>query len=168
MKILVDADSCPRDVRALILRSSRRTKIPVVFAANHPIPGINGQNVIMEVCPGGEGSVDNRIVELAIPGDLAVTRDIPLAERLVEAKICVLDDRGRVYSKENIRYCRSLRDFSIGLAENGMGSERTALYGKKELKAFADSFDRELVKLKKIPAKTSLNPLPPGTDSESV
>jgi uncharacterized protein YaiI (UPF0178 family) len=103
----------------------------------------------MEICPLGDGSADNRIVELANAGDLAVTRDIPLAERLVDKGICVLDDRGRVYTEENIRYCRSLRDFSVGLAENGMGIVRTANYGKKELKAFADSFDRELTRLKK-------------------
>ncbi|MDR0312207.1 MAG: DUF188 domain-containing protein [Treponema sp.] len=147
MQILVDADSCPRQVRELILRSSKRTKIPVIFAANRPIPGIEDKS--MEICPLGDGSADNRIVELANAGDLAVTRDIPLAERLVDKGICVLDDRGRVYTEENIRYCRSLRDFSVGLAENGMGIVRTANYGKKELKAFADSFDRELTRLKK-------------------
>jgi uncharacterized protein YaiI (UPF0178 family) len=66
----------------------------------------------------------------------------------VDKGICVLDDRGRVYTVDNIRYCRSLRDFSVGLAENGMGIERIANYGKKELKAFADSFDRNLTKMR--------------------
>jgi uncharacterized protein YaiI (UPF0178 family) len=148
MQILVDADSCPRQVRELILRSSKRTKIPVIFAANRPIPGIEEQS--MEICPPQDGSADNRIVELANAGDLVVTRDIPLAERLVDAGIRVLDDRGRVYTEDNIRYCRSLRDFSVGLVENGLGMVRTANYGKKELKAFADSFDRELTKLSNV------------------
>jgi uncharacterized protein YaiI (UPF0178 family) len=101
----------------------------------------------MEICPPGEDSADDRIVELARPGDLVLTRDIPLAERLVEKGVGVLDDRGRTYSKENIREFRSLRDFMVGLAENSLGKERTANYGKRELKAFADSFDRELGKL---------------------
>jgi uncharacterized protein YaiI (UPF0178 family) len=152
MRILVDADSCPRPVRELIIRTSNRIKIMAVFAANHPIPGISGENASMEICPPGEGSADDRIVELAQPGDLAVTRDIPLAERLVEAQVRVMDDRGTVYTKENIRYCRSLRDFSLGLANNGLGPERIALYGKKELKSFADSFDRELTKLRTYPS----------------
>ena len=164
MKILVDADSCPRQARCLILRSSIRTGVLAVFAANRPIPGIVGENINMEVCLPGEGSADDRIVELACPGDLVVTRDIPLAERLVEEGICVLDDRGRVYTRENIRYCRSLRDFSLELANNGLGLERIALYGKKELKTFADSFDRELSRL----GKTTPLPLPRDTYSESV
>jgi uncharacterized protein YaiI (UPF0178 family) len=147
VKILVDADSCPRPAREIVLRSSARTGIKALFAANRPIPGITGENALMELCPSGEGSADDRIVELARPGDLVLTRDIPLAERLVEKGVRVLDDRGRTYSKENIRELRSLRDFMVGLAENSLGTERTANYGKRELKAFADSFDRELVKL---------------------
>ena len=147
MKILVDADSCPRPAREIVLRSSARTGIKTLFAANRPIPGITGENVLMELCPPGEGSADDRIVELARPGDLVLTRDIPLAERLVEKGVGVLDDRGRTYSKENIRELRSLRDFMVGLAEHSLGTERTANYGKREIKAIADSFDRELGKL---------------------
>jgi uncharacterized protein YaiI (UPF0178 family) len=149
MKILVDADSCPREARELVLRSSERTKINAIFAANRPIPGIEGDTVTMDICPSGEGAADDRIVELARPGDLAVTRDIPLAERLVNAHIQVLDDRGRIYTAENIREQRSLRDFMVDLARSGLGMERSSSYGKKELKAFADSFDRELTRLRK-------------------
>jgi uncharacterized protein YaiI (UPF0178 family) len=92
---------------------------------------------------------------LAKPGDLAVTRDVPLAERLVEARVTVLDDRGRVYSAENIRHYRSLRDFTVGLAENGLGIVRTANYGKKDIKKFADSLDRELTRLAKNSASAA-------------
>jgi uncharacterized protein YaiI (UPF0178 family) len=147
MKILVDADSCPRPARELVLRSAARTGITAIFAANRPIPGIGGTEAVMELCPKGEGAADDRIVELAVPGDLAVTRDIPLAGRLVEAGILVMDDRGQVYTRENIRERLSLRDFMVDLAENGLGLARIASYGKKELKTFADSFDRNLNRL---------------------
>jgi uncharacterized protein YaiI (UPF0178 family) len=146
VKILVDADSFPRPARELVLRSSARTGTEVLFAANRPIPGISGKKAVMELCPPGEDSADDRIVELALPGDLVLTRDILLAERLVEKEVRVLDDRGRNYSKENIRELRSIRDFIVSLAENSLGTKRTANYGKKELKAFADSLDRELGK----------------------
>ncbi|GHT79549.1 UPF0178 protein [Spirochaetia bacterium] len=148
MKILVDADSCPRAARELVLRTGLRTGVQAVFAANRPIPGVTEAGGVMELCPPGEGSADNRIVELARPGDLAVTRDIPLASRLVASSIIVMDDRGRVYTKENIRERLSLRDFMVELAESGLGMERIASYGRRELKAFADSFDRVLNRLK--------------------
>ena len=148
MKILLDADSCPKPVRELILRSAKRTKTALIFAANRQIPGIDNDTV-MEICSKDEGSADRRIIELANPGDLAITRDLPLAEQLVEAGVIVLDDRGRIFTKDNIKYYRSLRDFSVGLAVNGLEIERHPNYGKKELKDFADSFDRELTRLVK-------------------
>ena len=147
MQILVDADSCPRQTREMVLRFSSRLGIMVIFAANRAIPDLPPGSALMELCPPGEGAADNRIVELARPGDLAITRDLPLAERLVEADVLALDDRGRVFTKENIRTLRSLRDFVVGLAENGLETERTASYGKKELNAFAASLDRELMRL---------------------
>ncbi|MHB9291482.1 hypothetical protein Holit_00559 [Hollandina sp. SP2] len=147
MKILVDADSCPRPVREAVVRAARRTGIEAVFAANRRIPGIAGDKAVMELCPVGEGTADDRMVELARAGDLAVTRDIPLACRLVEGSIRVIDDRGRVYTQENLREYRSLRDFMFGLAKNGLIGERSRTYGKREIKAFADSFDRLLSQL---------------------
>ena len=149
MQILVDADSCPRQVREMVSRFSSRLGIKTVFAANRLIPGIDSNTVIMELCPSGEGAADDRIVELARIGDLVLTRDLPLAERLVDSGVTVLDDRGRVFTKENIRERRSIRDFVVGLAENGQETERTASYGKKELNAFANSLDRELTQLLK-------------------
>jgi len=153
MQILVDSDSCPRAAREMLLRFSARLGIKSIFAANRPIPGIevspeNGKTALMEICPKSEGAADNRIVELAMPGDLAVTRDLPLAERLVDAGLTVMDDRGRLFTKENIRELRSLRDFTVGLAQNGLDFERTASYGKKDVSALANSLDRELSKVK--------------------
>ncbi|MHC6203447.1 DUF188 domain-containing protein [Breznakiellaceae bacterium SP9] len=149
MKIFVDADSCPRLAREAVLRAARRTKVCAYFVANRQIPGIAGDYAHMELCACKEGAADNRIVELALPGDLVLTRDIPLASRLVAAAILVLDDRGRVYSLENIRERLSLRNFMVGLAEDGLGIVRTDNYGQRELKAFADSFDRILSRLLK-------------------
>jgi uncharacterized protein YaiI (UPF0178 family) len=131
MKILVDADSCPKGARELVLRTSMRRGIPAVLAANRPLPGIEGENIVMEVCPPGENSADNRIVELAEPGDLAVSRDLALVKRLLEKGVAVIDDRGRVFSRDSINELLSLRDFTVGLAENGLDYERTETYGKK-------------------------------------
>ncbi|MDR1430247.1 MAG: DUF188 domain-containing protein [Spirochaetaceae bacterium] len=149
MKILVDADSCPKEVRDLVIRAAERTGISAVFAANRMIPGIEGKPVRMELCPPGEGKADDRIVSLAEPGDLVLTRDIPLAERVVKASVTALDDRGRVFTPENIGQALSLRNFTLDLVQNGMDFERDNSYGKKELKRFADSFDRVLTRLVK-------------------
>jgi uncharacterized protein YaiI (UPF0178 family) len=150
VKILVDADSCPRAARDLVLRAAQRGGFGAVFVANRPIPGLAE---FMELCPPGEGAADDRIVELARPGDLAVTRDIPLAARLVERGIAVMDDRGNVYNAENIRERLSLRNFVVDLARQGLDTERSPSYGKRELRAMANSLDRLLVKLNPTPPR---------------
>jgi uncharacterized protein YaiI (UPF0178 family) len=147
MKILVDADSCPRVVRDLVLRRASKLGIRTIFAADRPIPGANEGGAEMEICPTGDDSADNRVVELADAGDLVLTRDVPLAKRIIEKGAVAFDDRGRVFTKDNINELLSMRNFMVGLADNGLGMERIANYGKKELKSFADSLDRLLAKL---------------------
>ena len=142
MKILVDADSCPQKARELVIRCAHRLHITAVFAANRAIPGTSGPGLKMEICESAEGSADARIIALAECGDLVISRDIPLAQKLVESGIAVINDRGREYTNENIREMLSLRNFAVGLADNGMGVERIACYGKKEIKQFADSLDK--------------------------
>ena len=146
MKILVDADSCPQKAREIIIRSAKRLHIQAVFAANRPIPGIGGPGAVMEICDATEGSADKRITELAASGDIVISRDIPLAQQLVEAGVVVINDRGREYNRENIGEMLSLRNFITGLADNGMEIERTTRYGKREIQKFAATLDRILTK----------------------
>lgn len=147
MRIWVDADSCPRPVRDAVVRAAIRTAVPATFVANRPVPGIGGPGIGFELCPAGPDAADDRIVAGAGPGDLAVTRDIPLAARLVEKGILALNDRGDVYTAGNVRERLSVRDFMVGLAADGLVPDRIYGYGKKELKAFADAFDRVLTRL---------------------
>jgi uncharacterized protein YaiI (UPF0178 family) len=144
MKFLVDADSCPKSARDLVIRRAKKIDARVIFAANRQIEADGAE---MEICSNRENAADDRIVELAEKGDLVVTRDIPLAKRLVEKEAAALDDRGRVFDKNNINELLSLRNFKVGLADNGLDIDRIANYGKKELKSFADSLDRLLAKL---------------------
>ena len=156
MKILIDADSCPKPVRELVLRRAKKLKLKIIFAANRQIPETNGAE--MEICPVTENSADDRIVEMSVKGDLVITRDVPLAKRLVEKSVSVIDDRGRLFTAENINELLSIRNFKVGLADNGLEIERTANYGKKELKTFADSLDRTITAMLRLR----------DTDSESA
>jgi len=144
MKILIDADSCPRAARELVLRRAKKSELRIIFAANRSIPG--SENAEMEICPNTDNAADDRIVELAEKGDLVISRDVPLAKRLVEKEVHVMDDRGRLYTADNINELLSLRNFKVSLADNGLEIERIANYGKKELKTFADCLDRYLTK----------------------
>lgn len=151
MKILLDADSCPKAARDLILKRAAKLSVCVIFAANRQIPSSYEKEgkiwrAQMEICPNTEDSADDRIVELADESDIVITRDIPLAKRLTDKNITVIDDRGRAFTANNINEMLSLRNFMVDLANHGFEYERTANYSKKDLKQFADSLDRILTK----------------------
>lgn len=150
MTVWVDADSCPRQVRDIVIRASKRMRFRAVFVANKKIPGIEGSGAEFILCAAGADVADDRIVEQAKRGDLAVTRDIPLAARLVEAGVPVINDRGIIYTAENVRERLSVRNFMMELNMNGLNPDRMYGYGPKEVKAFADGFDRELSRLRRL------------------
>jgi uncharacterized protein YaiI (UPF0178 family) len=134
-------------VRSYILRYAFRLTIPVIFVANHPIPASEKFTYEMVVCDKTQDAADDYILSHAEIYDMIITRDIPLAARCVEKHICVLNDRGTVYSSENVRQRLSERNFDLQLAQIGFGSRNTITYGKKEFSAFADCFDREIHQL---------------------
>lgn len=146
----VDADSCPVQVRELVLRFVERLKIPCFFVANRQIPlppAVTKKNIVeMIVTENTEGAADEYIVEKAQVPDLVITRDIPLAQRLVEKNITVINDRGKLFTAESIREDVSIRNFNYELAQMGIQPDRTGSYNKKNLNDFANCLDRELQK----------------------
>lgn len=148
MTIWVDGDSAPRDIRPILVR--RGANIPVRFVSARKLPDVPPSLAIL--VPAGPDAADHFIEENAALGDLVVTRDIPFAERLAEAGIAAINDRGELYTKENVSERRSLRDAAaelrfLGIAPaSSKGSHRTV----KETKQFADGLDKALVTLRKM------------------
>lgn len=149
MTIWVDADSCPGPVRAVISRAAARTGVPAVYVANRPIPFPPADSARMEVVSAQEGSADDWICLNARPGDLCITRDIPLAARLIELEIAVINDRGTRYDRNNIGPRLSERNMMKEFRERGLMPEKQGSYSAKELQTFANQFDRTLTRLLK-------------------
>ena len=82
-----------------------------------------------------------------MPGDLAITADIPLAARLVERNVTAIDPRGQEYTEENIGERRSIRDFMDSLRTSGVETGGPKPYKEADKRAFADAFDRTLTRI---------------------
>ncbi len=144
----VDADSCPVQVRELVVKFILRLKIPCFFVANRNIPIPNfakKTNLIqMIITEATEGAADDYIVDHVQSADMVITRDIPLAARLVEKNVTTINDRGKTFSSESIREEVSIRNFNYELAQMGIQPDRTGSFNKKDLNNFANCLDREL------------------------
>lgn len=147
MTLWVDADSCPKQVRDLVLRTGNRRVIPVHFVANRAIPGSQEFHFTMTIADATPDAADDYIVEHASALDLVITRDIPLAKRLVDLGVIVLNDRGTVYTERNIGERLATRNLMLELYSSGFMPEKTGTFGKKEIQEFANALDREITRI---------------------
>jgi uncharacterized protein len=147
MKIWIDADAAPRDVKEVTARAAKRLELQTFLVANQRLwvpPG----NPFLETVrvEGGPDVADAYIVEHAEPGDLAITADIPLAALLVEKGVLVLDHRGEELSESNVGERLSMRNFMDDLRSSGVETGGPAPYGPREKQAFAGALDRTLTR----------------------
>ena len=150
MKIWIDADAAPRDVKDVVFRAAKRLSVETVLVANQRI-GIpaNAETVSMVTVREGADVADRYIVLHSEPGDLVVTADIPLAALLVDKQVDVIDPRGESYDASNIASRLSMRNFMDDLRGAGTVTGGSRPYGDRDKKAFANTFDRLLTKLLK-------------------
>jgi hypothetical protein len=149
MTIWVDADSCPLRVREIVVRAADRRGVDAVFVANRALPLPKARRVSQVLVPPEEGSADFYITCRVRPGDLVITRDIPLAADVLEKDITVINDRGDLFTRENIRERLSVRNFMKDLRESGLYESPSGGYGEREIRLFSAAFDRELTRLLK-------------------
>lgn len=147
MKLWIDADAAPRDVKEIVYRTARRLKIETVLVANQPLSTPLDHPFVTAVrVQGGPDVADIYIADKAEPGDVAVTADIPLAARLVEKGVTVLDPRGHEQTEENVGERLAVRDFMDDLRGAGVQTFGPRPYGPKDRQAFAAALDRVLTR----------------------
>jgi len=148
VKIWIDADAAPNDVKAIVARAALRLEIETALVANQRLQTPANNPFVSSVrVEGGPDVADDHIAEHAEPGDLAITADIPLASRLVEKGVRTMDPRGTEYSRENIGERLSVRDFMEQLRSTGVETGGPPVWGPKDKQAFAATFDRVVTKL---------------------
>jgi uncharacterized protein YaiI (UPF0178 family) len=147
MKLWLDADAAPRDVRDICLRAAERLKLETILVANQRLPIPPGYQYVTAVrVDGGPDVADRYIVDHATAGDVAVTADIPLAALLVPMQVTVLDPRGEEYTTESIGERLSVRNFMDGLRGAGVETGGHGAFGQREKQAFANALDRALTR----------------------
>ena len=140
--IWIDADSCPTLVRDYLIRYSTKLSLKVSFVANKPIPSQEKAPFEMIICSTEKDAADNYILEHCTQNDIVITRDLLFAQRLVEKQTTVMNDRGTVFSKENIGPLIKEREYNLQLAEMGLVKHFNEGYDKKKFSAFANCFDK--------------------------
>jgi len=146
MKIYVDADAFPNVLKKIVFRNAERRDLEVIFVANKHIKLPVNPLFKSLVVPGGHDFADDRIVELMEPGDLVITADIPLADRVVSQNGFAADPRGEMYTEANIKETLAMRNLFTQLRESGEISGGAPAFNKKNIADFTNMLDRFLTK----------------------
>ena len=144
--IWIDADACPREVRDLLLRVAVRRGVGVVLVANTYMTIPRLERVEFRLVSGDFNAADDHIVDNAGTRDLAVTGDIPLASRLIERGILVLNTRGEEWTPANIGERLAMRNLMEELRSAGMVTGGPKEFDRADLQRFANALDRILTK----------------------
>ena len=152
LTIWVDADSIPRDIRPFLIRRAlaprnyEGTRVSVLFVAARAPADIPREFLVL-VEP-GKGAADRYIETHAASLDIVVTRDIPMAERLIQRSVYVVNDRGDIFTAENVGERRSIRDAMATLRAAGLAppSPKGPRRSASETKRFADALERLIVR----------------------
>jgi len=98
--IFIDADACP--VKDEVYRVAQRYGLQVHVVANAFIQVPAHPKIARVVVQAGPDVADDWIAQRATPGDVVITNDIPLAERVLQAGAAAVSPTGRPFTVDSI------------------------------------------------------------------
>jgi hypothetical protein len=143
IKIYVDADACPKSVKDILYRASKRTGIQLVLVANQHLTTPRAPSIRSVQVGSGFDVADDHIVSLIGSNDLVITADIPLASQVIDMGGAALNPRGEMYTKANIKSRLNMRDFMETMRSSGVQvGGGPAPLNHRDRMTFANALDR--------------------------
>ena len=144
MKIFIDGDAFPNLLKPIMLRAINKYALQTFVIANKRV-SIGPSNYIESVIvASGPDEADNRIVEMANEGDLVITADIPLADRLVTKGANALDHRGKFFDEDNVKQALAIRDLMQDIRDSGEFTKGPGPINQKNAHTFANQLNQFL------------------------
>jgi uncharacterized protein YaiI (UPF0178 family) len=117
IQIYIDADACP--VKDEIYKVAQRYGLKNYVVSNAFMMIPRSDMIERVVVDAGPDVADDRIAEHVAPGDVAVTNDIPLAERVLKAGGHALAPNGKPFTENSIGAAIAQRSLMEQLRSTG-------------------------------------------------
>ena len=142
IEIFIDADACP--VKDEVYRVAQRygLKTWVVSNAFMMIPA--HPRIERVIVDAGPDVADDWIAEHARPGDVAITNDIPLAERVLAAGASAIAPTGRLFTHDSIGSAIANRAIMEQIRSTGGITGGPPPFGKTDRSRFLQSLDQAI------------------------
>jgi hypothetical protein len=144
IEIFIDADACP--VKDEVYKVAQRYGLKTFVVANafmqipaHPAI----ERVIVEA---GPDVADDWIAARAKRGDVVITNDIPLAERVLAAGAAAIAPNGRLFTPDSIGSAIAQRAIMEQLRSTGTITSGPPPFGKNDRSRFLQALDEAITK----------------------
>ncbi len=145
--IYVDADGCA--VKPEIYKVAARYKMKIFVVANKSMTIPFEENIEMVVVSGGFDAADDWIVDHIKPGDIAITSDILLADRIIKNQARVLGPKGKEFTEDSIGSALATRELMSNLRHMGETGGGPSAMQPKDRSQFLASLDQIIQSLRK-------------------
>jgi uncharacterized protein YaiI (UPF0178 family) len=146
LRIFIDADGCP--VKEETYKVAIRHHLQVTLVANKPLHYPLNDLFDMQVVTGSFDAADDWIVDNISEGDIAITGDIPLADRCIKKGARVLGHKGHEFTHDNIGDAMASREVQIMLRQMGQTGGPSGME-KTDRSKFLSKLDQIIHSIKK-------------------
>ncbi|RXJ62854.1 DUF188 domain-containing protein [Halarcobacter anaerophilus] len=150
MTLYVDADAFPNLLKPILFKAIKRLNLKTVVISNKKVTIGNSSLINYIIVELGADEADNKIVELIKENDLAITADIPLANRIIEKKAHAIDHRGELFTEDNIKEYLAMRNLMQELRDSGEITKGPKPFSKNDVQKFANQLNMFLQKYCKV------------------
>lgn len=147
MRLYIDGDAFPNLLKPIVTRSIIRLSLQTYVVANKKIAlGVDSDLIEYIIVDEGADEADHKIVEMVQEGDLVITADIPLADRVISKHAHAIDHRGELYSVDNIKQYLAMRNLMEEIRESGEMTRGPKAFSQKDAHEFANQLNSFLAK----------------------
>ncbi|MGE4398518.1 MAG: YaiI/YqxD family protein [Campylobacterales bacterium] len=147
MRLFVDGDAFPNLLKPIVVRAIEKKSLQTIVVSNKKIYLGDSELITYYIVEQGADVADNHIVQMVEEGELVITADIPLADKIIAKGAHAIDHRGELYSKENIKHYLAMRNLMEEIRSMGETTKGPPPFNKKDVHAFSNQLQKFLTRV---------------------
>jgi uncharacterized protein YaiI (UPF0178 family) len=140
MRIFIDADACP--VKDEVYKVASRYGLATWVVSNSFIQIPQSPLIKRMIVDAGPDVADDWIAEQTEPGDICVTNDIPLADRVLKAGGAAIAPNGRPFTPDSIGSALAQRSIMEHIRSTGEITGGPKPFGPADRSRFLQALDQ--------------------------
>lgn len=145
MKIIIDADACPKTVLKNTIDIGKRNEIPVITVASFNHNVISDRHIVV-----GNASqeTDIKVINLTEPEDIVITQDWGLAAVVLSKNAAALSPSGIEYLTEKISFMLEERELKAKFRRSGGRTKGPAKRTNDDDVRFAEALEKIISRMR--------------------